>query len=594
MVVKLNTVRLNSASLNHASLNGAGERLRASAGGGGGEVIPPEEPDVPDVPVTYILSASASNGVVSASVNGNAVTLPYTANEGDVVVVEVTANDGYEFEGWSDGSTDNPRSITMTADVTLSATCVVKAVEKEYIQFEDAEVERVLMSKGVSSDGVGITMEDAAKVTSISTWFKGNTDITSFNEFEMFTGVTSLGLDAFYGCTALEEITLPDNVTTIQEGTTNYSAFRSCTALKKVIARGVTYVGRGAFYGCNSLEDLDIDWSKVTHIGTDIMNGCDTLFFEHLNLESLTSMHYNALKGVRVRRLNLGKLTALPTSSSNYVNYGDKSVLEKIDIPEGVTAIPSYSFYQYSVLSSINFDNIVEVGSYALEGVAVSKMIFSDGFTKIGLRGASKNTALTLVDFPSTTTSIGDSSFVYCSALATVICRATTPPSLVNNAFGAGVSTAAQTPIALGTGVIYVPDASLEAYKGATNWVNYADRIHPLSEIEGGVVIEMGYKLNTDGSISQSSTYAVVGTIPIAGGEYVKWGNTIGTLGLLVEYNENLNKVDFWEGESTARTIRTKTTTRFIKACFPASDIDNSYIYDETNGKYLWKGKNVE
>ena len=103
----------------------------------------------------------------------------------------------------------------------------------------------------------------------------------------------------------------------------------------------------------------------------------------------------------------------------------------------------------------------------------------------------------------------------------------------------------------------------------------------------------MGYKLNADGSISQSSTYAVVGTIPIAGGESVRWGNTIGTLGLLVEYNENLNKVDYWNGEGIARTIRTKTTTRFIKACFPASDIDNSYIYDETNGKYLWKGKNV-
>jgi len=468
MVVKLNTVRLNGASLNSASLNGVGERLRASAGGGGGEVIPPEEPDVPDVPVTYILSASASNGVVSASVNGNAVTLPYTANEGDVVVVEVTANDGYEFDGWSDGSTDNPRSITMTADVTLSATCVVKAVEKEYIQFADPAVEAVLMANGVSSDGVGITMEDAAKVTSIgTTWFYQNTEITSFNELKYFTGVTAIkanastGKGSFEGCTSLTSIAFPPSLTS---------------------------VGQRAFLGCSALSNVE-NIEVLKTIALNAFYNCTSLAFEELNLENLTSLGQNALYGVKIKKLNLGKVTSLPSAINTSQNYGDKSVLEEVVLPEGLTTIPGYSFYQYSVLSSINLDNIVEVSPYAVEGVAVPKMIFSDGFTKIGLRGASKNTALTLVDFPSTTTSIGDSSFVYCSALATVICRATTPPSLVNNAFGAGMSTAAQTPIALGTGVIYVPDASLEAYKTATNWSQYSDRIHPLSEIEGSPYI---------------------------------------------------------------------------------------------------------
>ncbi|MBQ5394617.1 MAG: hypothetical protein IIU62_06250, partial [Alistipes sp.] len=48
----------------------------------------------------------------------------------------------------------------------------------KYIEFADPEVFRVLMEKGVSSDGVGITTADVEAVTDIGTWFKGNTEIT--------------------------------------------------------------------------------------------------------------------------------------------------------------------------------------------------------------------------------------------------------------------------------------------------------------------------------------------------------------------------------------------------------------------------------
>lgn len=479
MVVKLNTVRLNGASLNSASLNGVGDRLRASAGGGGGEVIPPEEPDVPDVPVTYTLSASASNGVVSASVNGKAVTLPVTANEGDVVVVEVTANDGYVFEGWSDGSTDNPRTITMHSDVTLSATCVVKAVEKEYIQFEDAEVERVLMSKGVSSDGVGITKEDAAAVTGIGEWFYNNTVISFFNEFTYFTGVTSLGYRAFQGCTSLQEITLPVECTNLEDGSVNYGTFRGCTSLRKVVANGLTSLGYGAFQNCSALSDISIAWANVTKVNTNAFNGCTALSFDYLNLVSLETLGINALNGVKVKKLNLGKVMVLPSAAASSQNYGDKSVLEEVVLSDSLASIPNFSFDQYLNLRKIEgVGNVVTIGEYSFRKTAIEEFI-APSATTLPRFAFTSCTNLKSIDVGSIA-EVGIQALQLCSALEKVVIRATTPPTMGNAAF---VSTN-------DTFLIYVPDASLEAYRTATNWNTYADRIHPLSEIEGSPYIE--------------------------------------------------------------------------------------------------------
>lgn len=96
----------------------------------------------------------------------------------------------------------------------------------KYINFADPEVERVLMANGVSSDGVGITLADAEAVTSIGTWFKGNTEITSFDEFEKFTGVTAIAYKAFNACANLESLVIPESVVSIGE-----FAFRNTSSL---------------------------------------------------------------------------------------------------------------------------------------------------------------------------------------------------------------------------------------------------------------------------------------------------------------------------------------------------------------------------
>lgn len=77
---------------------------------------------------------------------------------------------------------------------------------------------------------------------------------------------------------------------------------------------------------------------------------------------------------------------------------------------------------------------------------------------------------------PETVELIEVDTFYQCTSLSILICNAVTPPGLGNIRCFEG------TPIASGTGYIYVPDASVDAYKAATNWATYADQIKPLSE----------------------------------------------------------------------------------------------------------------
>lgn len=241
----------------------------------------------------------------------------------------------------------------------------------KYIKFADPAVEAVLMAKGVSSDGIGITVADAEAVTSIGKWFNGNTEITSFDEFEKFIGVTSLSggnnatnaisSGAFYGCTGLYSVKFPAN---LQE------------------------INGGAFVNTGNLDII-------------------------INIPTLRTLGHNVFKNSGIRGgENLGTITNVGFYGTT--NWGGEGL-----------------FY--------NCDN------------------------------------LKFARLPVTTESIADCTFYSCGALNTLICEATTPPSLGTSAFR-------NTPIASGTGYIYVPDASVDAYKAATNWATYADQIKPLSE----------------------------------------------------------------------------------------------------------------
>ena len=141
-----------------------------------------------------------------------------------------------------------------------------------YIKFADPVVERICATNW--GDGIGVTMSQLQAVSNIGTAFRGNTSITTFNEFQYFTGVIhstvnwSTG-DWFNGCTNLREITIPKNVVRLYG---DNDAFRNCTSLQHVYYDSPSsLINTPGFYNCSSLQSPLIFPNSVTNIRSNFI-----------------------------------------------------------------------------------------------------------------------------------------------------------------------------------------------------------------------------------------------------------------------------------------------------------------------------------
>ena len=127
-------------------------------------------------------------------------------------------------------------------DLLLRRRMMMTPPTKEYIQFADPTVEGICITK-FSSDGIGVTMQDAASVTNIGDAFKKNASIVSFDELQYFVNLASIPASAFENCYALSAITLPNSITSIGN-----LAFVNCSVLAGIVLpTSVTSIGQSAF-----------------------------------------------------------------------------------------------------------------------------------------------------------------------------------------------------------------------------------------------------------------------------------------------------------------------------------------------------------
>ena len=281
------------------------------------------------------------------------------------------------------------------------------------IYFADENVKALCVSNW-DTDGDGeLSIAEAAGVTDIGDVFNRNRVITSFNELQYFTGLTTIGDEAFAWCSNLISVNIPNNVTTIGRG-----AFQYCNNLKTiVIPSNVSSVGYNAF--------IDTYWYKqqggIIYIGR--------VLYEYKG-----SMPQNTCIIVKD-----GTTTISNSAFSGCTN------LISIVIPNSVTSIESNAFSQCANLASITFsEGLTYVGENAVEStewfknqpdglVYINKIAYKykgfmpdntsitimDGTICIAERAFECRSGLTSIIIPNSVTSIGYEAF-YSSGLKSV------------------------------------------------------------------------------------------------------------------------------------------------------------------------------
>ena len=141
------------------------------------------------------------------------------------------------------------------------------------------------------------------------------------------------------------------------------------------------------------------------------------------------------------------------------------------------TTIGSSAFSSCPRLVSANFPLVTYVKNNAFAGCSTLVSVYLPLVETFGGSVFIDDTSLETVDFPVLNT-IWEKVFSDCTALKTVILRL----NRVCQLKAADVFN--NTPIANGTGYIYVPDNLVDQYKSADNWSTYASQIKPISELE--------------------------------------------------------------------------------------------------------------
>ena len=169
--------------------------------------------------------------------------------------------------------------------------------------------------------------------------------------------VTSIDKYAFYFCSSLTSVTIPNSVTSI-----GVYAFEYCKSLPSItIPSSVTSIGAGAFYGCYSLSSITIPIS-VTSISNATFYNCECLNSVFIP-NSVTSIGQGAFSGCTgLTSVTIPNSVISISSNAFYSCTG----LTSVTIPNSVTSIGSNAFYGCSGLTSVTLGNsVATIGSAA-------------------------------------------------------------------------------------------------------------------------------------------------------------------------------------------------------------------------------------
>jgi len=249
-------------------------------------------------------------------------------------------------------------------------------------------------------------------------------DCIGLTSLTLPNSVTSLKHQAFYRCSGLTSVIIPSSLTSL-----DLRAFGSCYKLanmnylgtleqwcqiefssqanpteytKKliiqgkeikgdlIIPEGVTKIGSRAFYRCEGLTSVIIPVS-VTNVGYEVFDACS----------NITKIDY------------MGTVEQWLEVDEGYEN----SSFEKLYINK---VLYNEAMVQYSIGDVILPNGLTKIGSYKFYDKKITSISIPNGVTSIGSHAFSKCTELTMVIIPNCVTNIGSYAFYGCTGLTTV------------------------------------------------------------------------------------------------------------------------------------------------------------------------------
>ena len=398
------------------------------------------------------------------SIQEGSMTLSLTSDEAQGVILFVEPEDNMAVRIYS-GETDVTsqftydsssnsymRQTTSLANETLLFVFADKnelGVATDIIEFADEAVKAICVANWDTNGDGELSKAEAAAVeklrvlnsdkTVYASPFKSNTVITSFNEFQYFTGLTEVCDSAFYYCQNLESIIVPKNVKTI-----GVKAFNYCRKLTFVqLPEGLTTIKSTAFWCCTALPVLHLPETVTTLESQALsqMNALQTIKLPDNLTNGSNALHAsNGLKSIFI--------PAKVTSTSNIISGCGSLISISVspqntvwDSRNGCNALIRTSdntLVQGSV-NTIIPDGVVTIGtdafSTASDGIAIESVKMPNSVKKIGIRAFIRCKKLKSVELSSSVETIEMNAFQNCTALTSVVSKIETPFKFGTNAF---------------------------------------------------------------------------------------------------------------------------------------------------------------
>ena len=257
-----------------------------------------------------------------------------------------------------------------------------------------------------------------------------STDVTTCNINERTRFIHS---SAFFGCSSLTNITIPNSITSI-EGST----FKNCSSLTSItIPESVKSIGNSAFEGCSRLTNITIP-DSITSIGSWAFKGCSSLNYnKYDNAKYLgnTNNPYLALIECAHTFITSCKVNN-QTKVIAALAFDDCTSLTNVTIPYSVSNIGHGVFSDCRSLKSINVDKnnstykSIDDNLYTIDGNILiryaagkteTKFSIPDSVTIIGEYAFRECGSLTSITIPNSVTSIGFSAFSKCKSLTSIV-----------------------------------------------------------------------------------------------------------------------------------------------------------------------------